>query len=81
MNFRGPGFANFWGCRDVHDVLRRPKMAVLPKTSLTTPGCSELQKLEEIVPGKMDHCFQHGMFSSGKGLDQPTSCSHESQGF
>ena len=31
----------------------------------------ELQKLEELVPGKIDVCFQPGLFSSGaQGLDR-----------
>ena len=40
----------------------------------------ELQELQELVPGKIDVCFQPGLFSSGaQGLDRRISCFHESQ--
>ena len=43
----------------------------IPLTSTEGVLTQELQKLEEMVLGKMDVCFQHGMCSiGGQGLDQ-----------
>ena len=52
----------------------------IPLTSTEGVLTQELQKLEEMVLGKMDVCFQHGMFNWWTGLGSTNViCSHESQ--